>query len=182
MGPRIVGKECESRMGQLATDILDTAIQTKASRENRLTTLLKDPLLDGCDGWYMYVPRCFNDALDIKLTERVVKGQKNRVWTQGSSFSFGVGDALYDTADAYKIWREALTSIDLCVQVKEATSVSVAEDRQLRMPGSVTFAVFTPNVRRTQIVQRRSLTMSQDDFVRFLIEGPRSARNLAIDP
>ena len=39
----------------------------KDSRTNRrLKELLRDPEAEYADGWYMAVPSCFNDALDIK--------------------------------------------------------------------------------------------------------------------
>ena len=75
-------------MIQQALTILDDLIGVRRSRENRTTNLLKDPSTESGDGWYMCVPPCFNDALDIKRTERVENGRKVLVWTQGSWFSF----------------------------------------------------------------------------------------------
>lgn len=44
--------------------------------------------------------------------------------------------------------------------------------RKVRFSGSVTFSILTPNKDRSKIVERAEHTMSQDDFVRFLIAGP----------
>jgi len=41
--------------------------------------------------WYMCVPEAFRPALDMEQSERVIKGKKNLVWTQGSRFSFKLG-------------------------------------------------------------------------------------------
>ena len=90
-----------------ALTILDDLIRDKPTREKRGTDLLKDPAAEATEGWYMCVPPCFNEALDIKRTERVEGKKKNLVWTQGSAFSFKQGDTVYDTADAYKVWAEA---------------------------------------------------------------------------
>ncbi len=157
-------------MNRSAFEILDSVIRLKPGKE-RPTALLKGPAAEMGDGWYMCVPPCFNDALDLKLTPRLRGKIKTLEWTQGASFSFGVGDTLYDTADAYKVWSVALNSIEVCVQVKAATPAGFTDDGTRRLPGSVTFSIFTPNEDRTKIVERGNHTMSQDDFVRFLVGG-----------
>jgi len=155
-----------------ALSILDDLIREKRSRENRTENLLKDPSTQCGDGWYMCVPSCFNDALDIKRTERVKSRKKRLVWTQGSWFSFKRGDTVYDTPDAYKVWSEALKSINLCVQIKMASNAGPSDGASERFSGSVAFAILTPNKARSKLVERAEHTISQDDFVRFLIAGP----------
>lgn len=159
-------------MNTEAISVLDRVIREKPTRENRLTDLLKDPSAETAEGWYMCVPSCFNDALDIKQTDRVVNKKKCLVWTQGSSFNFNTGDTIYDTPDAYNVWSEALKTIGVCVQIKTGSSAGPTEGGASRFAGSVTFAILTPNKDRTRIVERAEHSMSQDDFVRFLIEGP----------
>lgn len=159
-------------MIQQAITILDDLIREKRSRENRTESLLKDPSTRSGDGWYMCVPPCFNEALDIRRTERVKNGKKRLVWTQGSWFSFKRGDTVYDTADAYKVWSEALKSINLCVQIKSGYNAGPSERASERFSGSVTFSILTPDKARSKLVERTEHTMSQDDFVRFLIAGP----------
>jgi hypothetical protein len=159
-------------MTQQALTILDHIVRERSTRENRITELLRDPKAKYADGWYMCVPTCFNEALDIKQTERVQNKKKILVWTQGSFFSFKEGDTLYDTPDAYKVWSEALKCISLCIQVKSASSAGPTDGSAGRSPGSVTFSIFTPNSDRSKIIEIGNHTMSQDDFVRFLIAGP----------
>jgi len=154
-------------MTQNVIHTLDAIIRQEA-RQMRSTELLREPSADSTDGWYMCVPSCFNSALDIKQTER----KKAIVWTQGSAFAFTRGDTLYDTAEAYKVWSAAMKKISLCIQVKDATSSGFAEAKSARFPGSVTFSILVPSKDRTKIVERGDHTMSQDDFVRFLIVGP----------
>ena len=129
----------------------------------------------------MCVPQFFNDALDIKQTERVKNKKKTLVWTQGSSFSFKIGDTLYDTPNAYRVWSEALKSINLCIQVKTTSSAGSTEGDSGRFPGSVTFTILTPNKDRSKIVERGEHIMTQDDFVRFLISGPPEELKQKID-
>ncbi len=159
-------------MTKKALSVLNHVIREKPTRENRLTDLIKAPSLDHVEGWYMCVPPCFNDALDIRQTERVENKQKTLTWTQGSSFAFKAGDTLYDTPDAYKVWSEALKSINLCVQVKLGSSAGPLDGGTGRFAGSVTFSILTPNDYRSRLVERADHTMSQDDFIRFLIGGP----------
>ena len=57
--------------------ILEKLIQDTGKRKNRLETFLRPRQGSNGDGWYMSVPEWFNDALDIKLTERVKKQKEN---------------------------------------------------------------------------------------------------------
>ena len=152
--------------------LLERLIKEKSTRENRLSELLKDPESDHEESWAMCLPTTFNDALDIKRTERIEKGTKITCWTQGSSFSFNNGDTIYDTPDAYQVFGEAIKHINLCVQIQQATSAKPREGSQGRSSGSVAFTILTPNKERTHLVTRCRHTLSQDDFVRFLIAGP----------
>ena len=45
--------------------------------------------------WAFHVPRCFNDALDIRLISRKWNCVEYTAWTQGANFSFKAGDILY---------------------------------------------------------------------------------------
>ena len=159
-------------MRNRALSILEHVVREKPTRENRLTDLLKDPFAETTEGWYMCVPSCFNDALDVKQTERIENKKKTLVWTQGPSFCFKTGDTIYDTSNTYQVWAEALKTIGLCVQVKTGAGAGPTEGGTGRFVGSVTFAILTPNKDRSKIVERGEHSMSQDDFVRFLISGP----------
>lgn len=167
-----VGLDAEVLVSKEALGILKRVTDQKSNKEIRLTDLLKDPYAETAEGWFMCVPPFFNDALDLKQTERVKKKEKILVWTQGSSFSFGIGDVLYDTPNANKVWSEAIKSLNLCVQVETASSAGPIEGEARRFAGSVTFRILTPNKDRSKLIERGKHTMSQDDFVRFLIAGP----------
>ena len=81
----------------------------------------------------MRIPDAFRGALDIQQTIRVSAG-KQLVWTQGSTFTFKVGDTLYDTPDAYQEWATALKKIRLCVAVKSASDARpVSKDNPKRL-------------------------------------------------
>ncbi|MCI5129566.1 MAG: hypothetical protein D3915_08685 [Candidatus Electrothrix sp. AU1_5] len=160
-------------MSQHTLDILRRLTTDSSLRQTRLPELLKPAEATYAESWFMYVGKCFNDPLDIRLTERIVDGEKSRIWTQGSAFSFREGDTLYDTRDAYQEWAKAMKSISLCVQVKQAMPAgSIDADGGKRSPGSVTIDIFKPNEGRTKLVSYGHYTMSQDSFVHFLISGP----------
>jgi hypothetical protein len=144
----------------------------------RLTELLKDTESKDATDWYMYVPHCFNNALDIRLTARKEMGKETLVWTQGSAFSFKQGDTLYDTPKGYSVWNESLKHISLCVTVIEASD-SIPEKRKTknseatpRCPGSLTIQALVPNSEKTELVKMDDIEMTQDEFVAFLVEGP----------
>jgi len=153
------------------TEALSTLTQLVAgdkTREHRLTTLLRIPE-DANEDWFIHVPIYFNNALDIRRTIRV--GAARPVWTQGANFSFSSGDTLYDTAQAYDCWSEALLQIRYSFHVSQAIAVSPPTNGAARRPGSVTFTVSTPNEPRTALSHVRTSTVTQDEFVRLLISG-----------
>lgn len=162
-----------------ALGILDRLANEKPRRESRFTDLLKDPVVDHDSSWAMCLPPAFNDALDIRQTERVVKGKRVLAWTQGAAFSFKAGDTIYDTPTAYDKWSDALRTIHLCIQVREASGAGLVEGSTIRHPGVVRFAAFRPNADRASLDPVGEHTLTQDDFVRFLITGKADSISVA---
>lgn len=159
-------------MSREALSILECLTSDSSKRQKRLTRLLKPADAEHANGWFMCVPSCFNNSLDIRRTERSEGGRKALVWTQGSAFSFAEGDVIYDTLDDERPWSDALKKLSLCVQVRRALSAQPPSEQAPRFPGSITFDVLKPDKSGTEIVKLCQHIMSQDDFVRFLIAGP----------
>lgn len=160
-------------MSNRSLDILNSLMEKREeikkenkSRVTRPKNLLIDRSSNDANGWYFFIPDCFNDALDIKKTERVNNGKTNKIFTQGYYFSFGAGDTLFDNCKAYNSWETALESMTHCVQVKTAQNATVSST------GSVTFSVFKPDDSRSKLIEHGEHTMSQDEFVKYLILGP----------
>ncbi len=149
-------------MSQEALDLLERLTIDAPKRQKRRTELLKPAETESTEGWFMCVRDCFNNSLDIRRTERTVNGRKVLVWTQGSAFSFAVGDTLYDAADACKA---PATAPSVLVQVREALPAVPASENSGRFSGSVTFDIHGMH-------GRIGHTLTQDAFVRFLIAGP----------
>jgi hypothetical protein len=123
-------------------------------------------------GWRFCVPSSFREALDIKLTPRIVRGTTTMKWTQGSWFHFAEGDTLYDSQKAYLPWD--LKNFQICLDIRRASPAKPPNttDRPARYPGVVIFDVLTPNEERTDLLKRREMAISQDEFVKLLIVGP----------
>lgn len=167
-------------MRQTSLEILERLLEVPAKRDERLTDLMRLPDSAVNAGWFMHVPRCFNDALDIKQTTRMLGNEPVSVWTQGPGFSFKPGDTIYDTARGYDEWSEALRHINVAVQVSGATDATswqfVAGELEARLEptrtsGMVAFRIFRPSADRTRLVQSSSHVLTQDAFVRLLITG-----------
>jgi ribosomal protein S11 len=149
---------------------------TSSARMNRRSKhLLRDAKDPSNAGWYMHVPTAFNDALDIKFES----SGPNMGWTQSGCFAFKQADTLYDTEKAYQKWAEALKEIGMSLVITTASASGVG-DGKTRYAGSVTFQVLLPTVNRTRLVEVFDWTMSQDAFVRFLIEGPSGDFEMAL--
>lgn len=160
-------------------DLLSKLIKQSTSRERRFTELLRDPDHDAATGWFMCVPRCFNAALDIQSTERVVDKVRRSTWTQGSSFSFSQGDSLYDVPRGEGPWFEALQRINLGVQIKSSLPAQQLETGE-RFSGELEIAILIPDQSRSRIQEAARFKISQDDFVAFLISGPKQKLSEAI--
>ena len=162
-----------------ALERLETTIALH-KRDRKLETPLSD-FPDGVGaGWYLAVPACFRDALDITWAERKKSGVSAWRWIQGGSFGFKQGDTLYGVAEADGDWGDALHRLGFCVAVTDASPALPAKPAAVRPetpedvprdPGFVTFDVLEPNDRRTALVSTGQRTLSQDEFVRFLICG-----------
>ncbi len=159
------------------------------TKEKRHTELLKNPeraLIDN-DEWFIYVPSCFNDCLDITKTDRRVKtGRKikdkktgrmrdeteiRKVWTQGSRFAFHRGCTLYDTPKAYHRWCDAINQIKYCISVQNGTGAEPAMNEKERNHGTVEFAILIPSPRNMSLREIGTYTLTQDKFISFLING-----------
>ncbi len=168
--------------------LLQGLIAQKA-RQHRRTKCLKNPerIHIDKDEWFIYVPSCFNDCLDIAKTDRVettgklildektqkMKPEKKtkKVWTQGSLFAFHRGCILYDTPKAYVRWGDAVKEIKYCISIQDGESVKLATKKEKRKPGNVKFAVLKPSLRTSSLEEIGTFELTQDGFVRFLIDG-----------
>lgn len=161
-------------------DILERCLalhgEEGTSKPQRLEELITtfEPVNEGtmecASGWYFCVPPAFRSALDIQLTTRMVEKHAFQVWTQGSTFHFAAGDTIYDNPAAYRAWD--LRFFNFCLDIRRASPATPAINEKPRQPGSVIFDILVPNAQRTALEKQRETVLSQDAFVRLLIEGP----------
>ena len=167
-------------MNKSSLNVLEILLEDKGKKGKRLTDLLREPEEEYTQDWYMCVPKCFNDALDIKQTTRIerVQGQKQEklVWTQGPAFSFKVGDTIYDTPSAYSLpWSTALQHMAVTVQVKQV----IDKIESTESSSNIVFEIFAPDVTNTRLNKIGEYTLSQHMFAKFLISGPeRELKNI----
>ena len=77
------------------------------------------------EGWAFGVPVACREALDIKLTARVVKSaaaerHKEQIWTRGQppEYSFDLGDTFHAPAKAATLpWHQAVKHLNLSLQI-----------------------------------------------------------------
>lgn len=155
--------------------LLQKLITQKSSGKDKRHSkeFLKNPdrtMIDN-DEWFIYVPPCFNECMDIAKTERVMKPEKKtqKVWTQGSRFVFHRGCILYDTPKAYHRWDVAINEIKYCISIQSTRDVKLEKGK--REPGEVVFSILSPRCMKMSLESIGEFRRTQDEFVRFLIEG-----------
>jgi hypothetical protein len=168
-------------MNEKSLNVLETLMGNKRQKTNRLTDLLKEPEEEYTQDWYMCVPKCFNDALDIKQTPRVERVQERKIekliWTQGSAFSFKVGDIIYNIPSAYSLpWSEALQHMTVTVQVKQI----IDKIKSTESTSDIVFEIFAPDITNNKLNKLGEYTLSQNMFVKFLINGPEGKLKSAV--
>lgn len=111
------------------------------------------------EDWHFHVPYAFRDALDIRYEERVKKGKKYKVWTQGPFLSFSKGDLLHS--------RDGKTVLQ--ITFSSPAGWDGAKDEPYE--GIVTFDEFDMTDTPEPLVKRGQRSMSQFEFLQLLIEG-----------
>jgi hypothetical protein len=151
---------------------------TASGRMNRRSrVLLKEPELESPEFWFMRVPSAFNEALDIKQN----CGAPNPGWTQSGAFAFKSGDRLYDCSEAYSSWGEALKVMKLGIFIHSASSAGLGDDGS-RYGGAVQFTALTPDDACSRMVERFEHSMTQDEFVKMIVEGPTGDFSTLLSP
>jgi len=156
-----------------ALRLLQSLIKQKTNPSGRVTRsieLLFDyQTRDYSEGWYFSVPKALQSILDIKLTERTKDKITKIVWTQGSEFSFSEGHCLYDSHLNYEQWSKDLNQFKVLLQVRNGSPAIPGNDRD---SGKVRFEVWKPNENNSGFEKLGEKKLTQDEFVKLLIEGP----------
>jgi len=125
-------------------------------REERSLILIAN-FTDGYTSDFKFsLPESFREALDIKITPRMVFGKNRNVYTQGRNFAFKEGDVIYNTKKAYQlVWGEALKEIELSLQILKANDASteIKEKYESQNP-SITFTLKKNNEEKVVEIDR----------------------------
>lgn len=98
--------------------------------------------------------------------------ERQRIWTQATTFDFRAGYFFCDKVLDYCSWGEALPQITCGISVVDAMPASAAQGENVaRNPGYVVFTVYKKSADGLQLVPSERHTVTQDDFVRYLISG-----------
>jgi hypothetical protein len=134
--------------------VLETLTSTGARKSARLLTFLKEPDSE-TDNWDYKLTPAFNEALDIKMTDRVNDGGKGKVWTQGANFNFKAGDVVH--------------SINGAIALQVTASSSATQSEELSLEGNVQYDIF--EIENGKYIKKGNARCSQVAFVRKLIGG-----------
>ncbi len=149
--------------------VLEELINKRRNKKTkRLTNLIADFSQGYARNWHFCVPFFFHESLDIKFTERILEGQKSKLWTQESSFNFAVGDTFYNHSYAYCNNFKCLSKVKLCIQIESVLPCIPQFMEKPRNPGLVIFKLYEV---KDCMNFREHHSLSQDDFLELLIAG-----------
>lgn len=161
-------------------DVLQELKQSRKREVRSTSRFLKDPEAEQATDWRFPLPKAFNKALDIRKTDRVIDGQKVKVWSQGSYFTFDVGDMLYSGGNA-DTWSESFTKEAVCIQVVDSLYSMPATDTDSRYSGEVTLKIFRPHDMNGKSRYCGTAVISQDALIEYLITGQNAQIKRVLD-
>lgn len=176
-------------------------LKFSVGRDERDLILIAN-FVDGYSSDFFFkLPTSYRDALDIKLTPRMIHGKTINTYSQGKNFSFKQGDVIHDSKEAYTMdWGEALEYIKYSLQVidsRDATT-DISESYEIKNTqvkylkvgeseksiekdivitkysydsGYVKFRLLQPNSAKEKLVEKSIYECSQENFVLFLQSG-----------
>lgn len=176
-------------------------LKFSVGREERSIILIAN-FVDGYSSDFFFkLPTSFRDALDIKLTPRMIYGKTINIYSQGKNYSFKQGDVVHDTKEAYILeWGEALKYIshslqvidsrDATTEISESYAINNSQIKYQKIgefekfiekniiitkysydPGYVKFRLLKPNGTKEILVEKSVYECSQENFVLFLQSG-----------
>ncbi|MFH1820854.1 MAG: hypothetical protein ABH852_00205 [Methanobacteriota archaeon] len=152
----------------------------EAIRDERSPILMAVFVNGFAAGWKMAVGEAFKDAIDIKLTQKMVGGKKQMVWTQGRIFNFKQGDTIHDVHTPFSVWREAMEHLALMVQVIEASPSVYVSQETIIIEGSINARLQKPEGQPKEKVLD-GLTIDRQrfspGFIRFELYLPNEDRS-----
>jgi hypothetical protein len=152
-------------------------IRRRWGRSERLIALFKNGY---AEGWAFAVAEAFRDALDIKLTDKVIGRKKMQIWTQGQQFGFSLGDVLYNDRLAYRDFDAFLKgSNPVALQVMATQSCGFVDKRVYDVLGEqIKYQITSASGTKEKIAvsfQIRDQAFEQGN-IKFDVRRPNSTR------
>lgn len=154
-----------------STSLPDLARRLISYRGKRSITLIADFKTGLALGWKMAVPVVFRDALDIKLTERMIKKEKKLVWTQGIFYNFMEGDIVHNDPALYESWPSRLEKSHFSLQILKAKPATLNPVTGAYLEGGVRMQFLKPNASCDALIPKAQIDTTQVGFVSLLKSG-----------
>jgi len=108
------------------------------ARTTKRSEILIAQFVDGFAlGWAFAVPEAFREALDIRMTTKMMCKKEIRIWTQGMSFSFKEGDTIHNSRLAYDDYALFLKGNNpITLQVQSATDAGFVTTESFLIEGN----------------------------------------------
>lgn len=148
----------------------DLAFLTSAASKPKWNEMPGVWARDWCEGWAFRPHYAHAEALGIALGNRVENKKILALWTQSTAFSFRAGYTIHSYGQEHfdKTWAEQTPHNPVLLQITDAKPAQPGGKDAKRDPGQV---IFRMHRREDGYATGETRTMTQDDFVRFLIIG-----------
>jgi len=165
---------------------MNTASDIAPKKQKRSEQLIANFVNGFATDWHMAVPESYKQELDIRLTPRIKKTDngkyKEEVYTQGHLYNFKEGQIFFDSAKAYDIWKDSLSSFRLACKIMNAEPVSFStasdvEFKKTLSDGFVEYKLYKPNDKHDSVIEIGTFSSSQKEFVNFLKFGTTGTKN-----
>lgn len=130
-----------------------------------------------CEGWAFPLLDGRVDDIDLRVRKRMVNKKPVLEWGQGSNFSFTHGNIYSPREAALTPWLKYADGAVTCIEIQKGEPAKAGTPRE---HGKIEFRILKNTPGLTDFSETDHIFTTQDDFVRFLITGDRSAiRELA---
>lgn len=144
-------------------------------KNNRNTTLNPKFKNNYAENWAFPIPDVFQDALDIRMTQRTNKATSHvaKVWTQGENYVFKAGYIFYNSIIAYDDWNKFLNGKNpIAVQINDFDNLGdFKQDPLLNSNDLVKIIIYRPNNEKDLLVNTEEHSLTSIQLFNFLQNG-----------
>jgi hypothetical protein len=164
---------------------LNKPIEIRAYPYKRSEIIIANFVEGYASGWAFAVHDSFREALDIRLSNKKISNYEIKVWTQGSSFRFKIGDTLYNHRLAYDNFAEFLQGVNpIALQVQNATDSGYLPRDRYRIIGEhISYTVETNHGIKENSAESFSVLNERYDggHMRLIEYRPNKVKNKLVE-